>query len=60
MATREETRKAELLKEFEKMSTEQLAEIFAFMEANEAGEIGDSEEDIRRFHEEYQNRRVQK
>lgn len=60
MATREETRKAELLKEFEKMSTEQLAELFAFMEANEAGEIGDSEEDIRRFHEEYQNRRVQK
>lgn len=60
MATRKETRKAELLKEFEKMSTEQLAELFAFMEANEAGEIGDSEEDIRRFHEEYQNRRVQK
>lgn len=60
MATRKETRKEKLLKEFEKMSTEQLAEIFAFMEANEAGEIGDSVEDIRRFHEEYQNRRVQK
>ena len=55
MATREE-----LLKELEKLSTEQLAEIFAFMEANKAGEIGDSEEDLRRFHEEYQNRRVQK
>lgn len=60
MAARKETRKEKLLKEFEKMSTEQLAELFAFMEANEAGEIGDSEEDIRRFHEEYQNRRVQK
>ena len=60
MATREEMLKAELLKEFEKMSTEQLEEICAFMEAHEAGEIGDSEEDIRRFHEEYQNRRVQK
>lgn len=60
MATREEMLKAELLKELEKLSTEQLAEIFAFKEANEAGEIGDSEEDLRRFHEEYQNRRVQK
>lgn len=60
MAARKETRKEKLLKKFERFSMEQLEEICAFAAAHEAGEVGMTEEDLRRFHEEYQNRRVQK
>lgn len=60
MATRKETRKEKLLKKFERFSTEQLEEICAFAAAHEAGEVEMTEAGFRRFHEEYQNRRVQK
>lgn len=60
MATRREMLKAELLKEFEGYSTEQLKEICAFTNAYKAGEVEMTEAGFRRFHEEYQNRRVQK
>ena len=42
------------------MTLEELEEIWAAIQAIEAGELGNTEEDMRRFHEEYQNRRVQK
>ena len=60
MDTRKETRKEKLLKKFERFSTEQLEEICAFAEAYKAGEVEMTEAGFRRFHEEYQNRRVQK
>ena len=60
MATREEMRKEKLLKKFERFSPEELEEICAFMEANEGGEVEMTKAGFRRFHEEYQNRRVQK
>lgn len=60
MTTWEEMRKEKLLKKFERFSPEQLEEICAFMEANEAGEVEMTEAGFRRFHEEYQNRRGQK
>lgn len=52
MATRKE-------KCWEKLQ-EELEEIWAAIQAIEAGELGNTEEDMRRFHEEYQNRRGQK
>lgn len=60
MTTREVKCWEKLQEELKKMTLEELEEIWAAIQAIEAGEIGDSEEDIRRFHEEYQNRRVQK
>lgn len=50
----------EILKEFERYSTEQLKEICAFAAAYKAGKVEMTEAGFRRFHEEYQNRRVQK
>lgn len=60
MATRKEKCWEKLHEQLKKMTLEELEEIWAAIQAIEAGEIGDSVEDIRRFHEEYQKRRVQK
>ena len=60
MATRDDSRWETLQEELKKMTLEELEEIWAAIQAIEAGELGNTEEDMRRFHEEYQNRRGHK